>query len=206
MGEKGIFQRRDDSGRPKAAADRKDRLIVRSAVTAPDSSSSTIRRTTRTRVSTMTFHRPSMKFTLVSIVTPPASHACTLSSQITRRIPLPTVPEDHRRRVWRRLGQRADPALIIARHTGPQPGVMLLKHFLGQPDLSPIEHIWDMMGRRLHLPGNVDDLVRQLKQILQEIPQENVRVLHHSMPLRVAVCIQAGGGSTHYWACYFVTM
>ncbi|GFU67174.1 transposable element Tc1 transposase [Trichonephila clavipes] len=29
------------------------------------------------------------------------------------------------------------------------------------PDLSPIEHVWDTMGRRLHLPGNVDDLVRQ---------------------------------------------
>ncbi|GFS50309.1 transposable element Tcb1 transposase [Trichonephila clavipes] len=26
------------------------------------------------------------------------------------------------------------------------------------PDPSPIEHVWDMMGRRLYLPGNVDDL------------------------------------------------
>ncbi|GFT92163.1 transposable element Tcb1 transposase [Trichonephila clavipes] len=26
------------------------------------------------------------------------------------------------------------------------------------PDPSPIEHVWDMMGRRLHLPGNVDIL------------------------------------------------
>ncbi|GFV46936.1 uncharacterized protein TNCV_3033331 [Trichonephila clavipes] len=26
------------------------------------------------------------------------------------------------------------------------------------PDLSKIEHVWDMMGRRLLLPGNVDDL------------------------------------------------
>ncbi|GFV59021.1 hypothetical protein TNCV_1814101 [Trichonephila clavipes] len=25
-------------------------------------------------------------------------------------------------------------------------------------DLSPIEHVWDMMRRRLHLPWNVDDL------------------------------------------------
>ncbi|GFS51579.1 rab-like protein 3 [Trichonephila clavipes] len=34
-------------------------------------------------------------------------------------------PDDHRRRVWRRPGQRADPAFTIARHTGPQPGVIV---------------------------------------------------------------------------------
>ncbi|GFY25370.1 transposable element Tcb1 transposase [Trichonephila clavipes] len=26
------------------------------------------------------------------------------------------------------------------------------------PDFSPIVHVWDIMVRRLHLPGNVDDL------------------------------------------------
>ncbi|GFW70053.1 transposable element Tcb2 transposase [Trichonephila clavipes] len=30
-------------------------------------------------------------------------------------------PDNHRRRVWRRQGQRADPAFTIARHTSPQP-------------------------------------------------------------------------------------
>ncbi|GFV14356.1 hypothetical protein TNCV_807881 [Trichonephila clavipes] len=38
-------------------ADREDRLIVKSAVTAPDSSLSTIRHAIHTRVSAMTFHR-----------------------------------------------------------------------------------------------------------------------------------------------------
>ncbi|GFU48893.1 transposable element Tc1 transposase [Trichonephila clavipes] len=40
------------------------------------------------------------------------------------------------------------------------------------PDPSPIKHVWDMMGRRMHLPGNVDDLARQLEQFWQKIPQE----------------------------------
>ncbi|GFV49326.1 uncharacterized protein TNCV_3630121 [Trichonephila clavipes] len=75
-------------------------------------------------------------------------------------------PGDHRRRVWRRPGQRADPAFTIARHTGSQPGVMTSR----LPDLSPIKHDWDMMGSPLHLPGNADDLARQMKQIWQEIP------------------------------------
>ncbi|GFX43912.1 transposable element Tcb1 transposase [Trichonephila clavipes] len=43
------------------------------------------------------------------------------------------------------------------------------------PDLSPIEHALDMMGRRLHLPGNVHDLTLQLEQIWQEILQETIR-------------------------------
>ncbi|GFV98173.1 uncharacterized protein TNCV_4449301 [Trichonephila clavipes] len=55
--ESGRFQRHDGSGRPRATADREDKLTVKSAVTAPDSFLSTIRRATRTRVSTMTIHR-----------------------------------------------------------------------------------------------------------------------------------------------------
>ncbi|GFX73040.1 HTH_Tnp_Tc3_2 domain-containing protein [Trichonephila clavipes] len=53
----GRFQRHDGSGRSRATANWKDRLIVRSTVTTPDSSLLTIRRATRTRVSTMTVHR-----------------------------------------------------------------------------------------------------------------------------------------------------
>ncbi|GFV54994.1 HTH_Tnp_Tc3_2 domain-containing protein [Trichonephila clavipes] len=53
----GKFQRPDRSGRPRATADHKDRLTVRSAVTALDSSLSTNRRATHTLVSTMTIHR-----------------------------------------------------------------------------------------------------------------------------------------------------
>ncbi|GFX12829.1 transposable element Tc1 transposase [Trichonephila clavipes] len=34
-------------------------------------------------------------------------------------------PGDHRRRVWRRPGQCADPDFTIARHTSPQPRVMV---------------------------------------------------------------------------------
>ncbi|GFY14716.1 transposable element Tcb2 transposase [Trichonephila clavipes] len=36
--------------------------------------------------------------------------------------------------------------------------LQLVKHFLGQPDVSPIMHVWDTIRRGLHVPGNVDDL------------------------------------------------
>ncbi|GFU27210.1 transposable element Tc1 transposase, partial [Trichonephila clavipes] len=52
-------------------------------------------------------------------------------------------------------------------------------------DFSPIELVWDMMGMLLHLPGNVDGRTQQLEQIWQEIPQETIRLIYHSMPCRV---------------------
>ncbi|GFU01346.1 transposable element Tc1 transposase [Trichonephila clavipes] len=64
------------------------------------------------------------------------------------------------------------------------------------PDLSPIEHVWDIKGSRLYVPGNVDDLTRQLEKIWQEISQKTIKVLNQSMASRVAACIQARGGST----------
>ncbi|GFU57776.1 transposable element Tc1 transposase [Trichonephila clavipes] len=79
-------------------------------------------------------------------------------------------PDDHRGRVWRNPGQRADPAFTIARHTGPQPGVI----------------VWSAISF-----GNVHDLARQLEKMGQEISQETLRVLYHSMPRRVTACIQA---------------
>ncbi|GFX61079.1 HTH_Tnp_Tc3_2 domain-containing protein [Trichonephila clavipes] len=119
-------------------------------------------------------------------------------------------PDDHRKRVCRPPGQCDDPAFTISRHTGPSTksyglnrhffwsSLELEKHFQGQSDLSLIEHVWDMMGRRLYLLWNIDDLARQLEQIWQEIPQVTIGVLYHSMPRHVTACIQARGGLTPY--------
>ncbi|GFU40323.1 transposable element Tc1 transposase [Trichonephila clavipes] len=101
-------------------------------------------------------------------------------------------PDDHRRHVWRRPGQRADPAFTIAFHIDPQQGFIV-----SEPDLSPIEYVWDMMGRRLHLPVNIDELAQQLEKLGKKYcrrPSEFVI----TMPRRVAACIQARGGSTSY--------
>ncbi|GFW40621.1 HTH_Tnp_Tc3_2 domain-containing protein [Trichonephila clavipes] len=62
----GRFQRHDGSGRPRVTVNLEDRLIVRSAVTALDSLLSTIRRTTRMQVSTMTIYRRLIKRNLRS--------------------------------------------------------------------------------------------------------------------------------------------
>ncbi|GFS66462.1 transposable element Tc1 transposase [Trichonephila clavipes] len=117
------------------------------------------------------------KFTPVPTAMPPATYAYTLDES---RFQL--CPDDHGKRVWRRPGQRADVAFTFAHHTGPKLRVMVWKDkarplaarvamdcFTAcqtlpwptrSPDLSSIEHVWDIMGRPLHLPGNVDDLAQ----------------------------------------------
>lgn len=62
------------------------------------------------------------------------------------------------------------------------------------PDLSPTEHIWVVMRRRLQPSRNVDDLSQQLETIWYEIPQDIIRELYQSIPRRVTACIQTKGG------------
>ncbi|GFU43017.1 transposable element Tcb2 transposase [Trichonephila clavipes] len=50
-----------------------------------------------------------------------------------------TSSDDNRLRVWRPRGERLNPAFALQRHTAPTAGVMIRS-----PDLSPIEHIWDV--------------------------------------------------------------
>ncbi|CAH1989820.1 unnamed protein product [Acanthoscelides obtectus] len=70
------------------------------------------------------------------------------------------------------------------------------------PDLSPIEHVWDMMGRRLlnlqRPPQTLEALREELVVAWNEIPQEDINHLIRSMPRRVGECVAHQGASTHY--------
>lgn len=70
------------------------------------------------------------------------------------------------------------------------------------PDLSPIEHVWDMMGRRLndlpHQPETLQQLRHEIQIIWDVIDQINIDNLIRSMPRRVAECSNLRGGPTHY--------
>ncbi|GFV39041.1 HTH_Tnp_Tc3_2 domain-containing protein [Trichonephila clavipes] len=142
----GRFQGNDGSDRLRATADRKDRLLVRLVVTTPDSSLSTVRRATRTRVSTMTIQRWLIEQNLRSYQ--PLRHLPLTPAHCQARLQgylvlliwnnadwgrivfsdescFQLCPDDHRRRVWRLPGQREDVAFSIARNSGPQPGVVV---------------------------------------------------------------------------------
>ncbi|UYV84561.1 hypothetical protein LAZ67_X002615 [Cordylochernes scorpioides] len=159
------------------------------------------------------------------------------------------LSSDSRRvRVWRRRGERSNPAAIVERPTVRQRGIMVwgaiaydsrspLLRIQGtmtaqryvddvlrpldnarphtarisqqalqdvqmlpwppySPDLSPIEHVWDIIGRRLHAllqPRSEDELWQMVEREWRAIPQDAIRTLIDSLPRRVAACIAVRG-------------
>ncbi|UYV80808.1 hypothetical protein LAZ67_19001838 [Cordylochernes scorpioides] len=174
------------------------------------------------------------------------------------------LSSDSRRvRVWRRRGERANPAAIVERPTVRQRGIMVwgaiaydsrspllriqgtmtaqryvddvlrpltLPYLQGvpnalyqqdnarphtarisqqalqdvqmlpwppySPDLSPIEHVWDIIGRRLHAlpqPRSEDELWQMVEREWRAISQDAIRTLIDSLPRRVAACIAVRG-------------
>ncbi|UYV73852.1 hypothetical protein LAZ67_11001141, partial [Cordylochernes scorpioides] len=64
------------------------------------------------------------------------------------------------------------------------------------PDLSPIEHVWDIIGRCLHAlpqPRSEDELWQMVEREWRAIPQDAIRTLIDSLPRRVAACIAVRG-------------
>ncbi|UYV79906.1 hypothetical protein LAZ67_18001018 [Cordylochernes scorpioides] len=157
--------------------------------------------------------------------------------------------DSRRVRVWRRRGERSNPAAIVERPTVRQRGIMVwgaiaydsrspLLRIQGtmtaqryvddqdnarphtarisqqalqdvqmlpwppySPDLSPIEHVWDIIGRRLHAlpqPRSEDELWQMVEREWRAIPQDAIRTLIDSLPRRVAACIAVRGGPTCY--------
>ncbi|KAH0821248.1 hypothetical protein GEV33_001543 [Tenebrio molitor] len=70
------------------------------------------------------------------------------------------------------------------------------------PDLSPIEHVWDMIGQRLknlaRRPQTIQQLRHEIQVIWDALPQEEIDNLIRSMPRHVAECVNLQGGPTHY--------
>jgi glutamyl-tRNA reductase len=70
------------------------------------------------------------------------------------------------------------------------------------PDLNPIEHIWDMLGRRMHAREPRVQNIRQLEAALhrewQQLSQQDIQRLIGGMRRRAEAVIQARGGYTRY--------
>ena len=66
------------------------------------------------------------------------------------------------------------------------------------PDLNPIEHIWDMLGHRIHAREppvqNICQLEAALHQEWQQLSQQDIRRLTGEMRRRVEAVIQTRGG------------
>ncbi|GFV40513.1 transposable element Tcb1 transposase [Trichonephila clavipes] len=68
--------------------------------------------------------------------------------------------------------------------------------------MSPIEHEWDIVGRRiardLRPVASTDELWLRIQTIWNTLPQTDIQNLFNSMPRRVAALIAACGGHTKY--------
>ncbi|KFM74451.1 Transposable element Tcb2 transposase, partial [Stegodyphus mimosarum] len=276
----GRTQCQEGSGRLRETTEREDRAMVRVALTAPDASLSSIVRATSASVTARTIHRrlterglrsprPLRRLSLTSVQRQARlqwyrahSHGdVTEWNRIVFSVEslFELSPDDQRRRVWRRPGQRCDTNLTVFRQTVRQPGVMVWSAILfhsrtplvvirrnltaqqyvdevlrpvvlpfisrhhglifqqnnarphtahvstacrtlpwptRSPDLSPIEHVWSIMGSALHPARDVDDLMRQLDTIWHDIT--DIRNLYQSKPSRITACIRARGGQMRY--------
>ncbi|GFW92484.1 transposable element Tcb2 transposase [Trichonephila clavipes] len=124
---------------------------------------------------------------------------------------------DGRIRVRRYAGERCLPQCVFERHSGLTPGVMvwgpisyhgrsnllqikaqhmqLLPWPAYSPDMSPIEHVGDLVGRRLvHDPrpaASKDELLRHIHVIWNSLPQADIQALFDSIPRRIEALIAA---------------
>ena len=70
------------------------------------------------------------------------------------------------------------------------------------PDLNPIEHLWDVLGRRVRSrdapPQTVDAMFEALQEQWRAIPRAEIRKLIQSVPRRCEEVIRKQGGHTRY--------
>ncbi|GFX91227.1 transposable element Tcb1 transposase [Trichonephila clavipes] len=287
----GRIYRRGGSGRPRNTNDLENRAIRRVATSAPTTSLASIQRhlppsrhpvpsreTIRRRLTEVGLRsrRPLRRLPLtphhrqcrLDFYQPRATWSVTdwrrvIFSDESR---FSLSADDHRTRVWRRTGQRSDPAFIVECHTAISQGVtvwgaiswdtrsslvvlqgtLTARRYVDDiltpivlpmlssrpgaiyqqdnarphtarlsqqclqgydvlpwparsPDLSPIEHFWDALGRQLQPSRDTGELTAQMQRLWQDLPQGVISDLTESMPHRIsASCIAARGGFTTY--------
>ncbi len=69
------------------------------------------------------------------------------------------------------------------------------------PDMNPIEHIWDELGRRVrkrYVLNTVDELANALVREWNNLPNALIQTYVNSMRRRIGCLITANGGHNRY--------
>lgn len=80
-------------------------------------------------------------------------------------------------------------------------GVTLLDGWPSQsPDLNPIEHVWEMVDRKIrqYKAKNAGELMNLIQMEWQKIPDDYLKNLVLSMPNRLRAVIRSRGFATRY--------
>ncbi len=74
------------------------------------------------------------------------------------------------------------------------------------PEMSPIEHVWDALDRRIRqrvpVPANIQQLCTAIEEECTNIPQATINNLINSMRRRCVALHEANGGHTRYWLVF----
>ncbi|GFV60312.1 transposable element Tc1 transposase [Trichonephila clavipes] len=80
--------------------------------------------------------------------------------------------------------------------------IQLLTWLAYSPDMLPIEHVWDLVGRHLACDPRpaalIDELLLHIQAIWSSFPQADIQNLFDSMPCRMAALIAVHDGYTKY--------
>lgn len=127
--------------------------------------------------------------------------AQTYINDVLRPVVVPFMGRHLRRGLFQQDNARAHTARATMQFLN-QNGINVLDWPSFSPDLSPIEHLWDELGRTVRKRNPPPQNVQQLRQALiaewNNLPQQKVLTLIQSMRRRIQACINANGGHTKY--------
>ena len=107
-----------------------------------------------------------------------------------------------RRFLLQQDGATAHTAGIVRDHLQDN-NIRVLDWTSKMPDMSPIEHVWDMIGQKIYRhdelpPRNIANLTERIINIWNGLDQRKIDNLIESMPRRCRALIESNGGATGY--------
>lgn len=119
--------------------------------------------------------------------------------EILLPLDIPYVPHIGENFVLMHENARAHVARCVLRFL-EETEIVTLEWPARSPDLNLIEHMWDMLGRRVcrRVFNTLDEVRAALVEEWNAIQQEYIRTIILSMPARMQAVIEARGGNTSY--------